>query len=105
MFGGRCSSVQVRSDMCSCLGSCSVNICSCSEAVQPEHLFVFGERCSGAELISTPRAPGTRNINDIIQKSIENRLILAEIAFQKHRVGRGFVLTKYEPVASCVDPV
>ena len=50
----RCSSlsVQVRSDMCSGSGSGSVNICSCLEAVQPEHLFMFGERCLGTALVT-----------------------------------------------------
>ena len=64
MFGIRCSVfecsrlvVHVRSDMRSCSGSCSVNICLCSEAVQPEHLFVFGERYLGAAL--TRAATGT----------------------------------------------
>ncbi len=42
--------VGVQSDMCSCSGSGLVNICSCWEAVQPEHLFMFGEWCSDAAL-------------------------------------------------------
>ena len=55
--------------------------------------------------IFDPPDPGTRKINDFHQKSIEHRPILTEIGFQKLRIGRGSVLTKYEPVASCVDPV
>ena len=55
--------------------------------------------------IFDPPDPGTRKIYDFHQKSVENRPILAEIGFQKLRIGRGSVLTKYEPVASRVDPV
>ena len=39
------------------------------------------------------------------QKSIENRWILNEKDYPKLRTGHGSVLTKYEPVASRVDPV
>ena len=52
-----------------------------------------------------PGDPGTLQIDDFNTKSIKNRSILFEIGFQKLRIGRSFVVTKYEPMASRVDPV
>ena len=55
--------------------------------------------------IFNPRGPGTRKINDCLQNSITNMSILAEIGFQKLRIGSGSVLTKYKPVVGGVHLV
>ena len=51
-----------------------------------------------------PRDPGTQKINDVHQ-SIEQLPILGGLGFQKLRIVRGSMLTKYKPVPSRVDPV
>ena len=52
-----------------------------------------------------PRDPGTQKIMSFHKQIIKTESIFAEIGFQKLHIGRGSVPTKYEPVASRVDPV
>ena len=55
-------------------------------------------------MLFDPRGQGTPEIHGVHTHSINNKLIFAEIGFQKLLIGRDSVLTEYEPMAIRVDP-
>ena len=87
-----------------CFVASPVSIDSCTNVFLPTSLSQSQDLLFFL-LIFDPPDPGTRKINDFHQQMIGNSPISSEIGSQKLRIGCGSVLTKYEPMASCLDLV